>query len=117
MPQRRSVSHSFGRPGRPGNYLRRCGSAPENVRRIAVNLGEQVGDPGRWLDAVIGVEAQVAVAPVQRPRLVGLDVPQPRDGQAGPLAPVVFSPWAAPLDDREVSRRHVAINLDLMTCS
>lgn len=90
-------------------------SAPEDGRRIQLNLGKKVIDTGRRSDAAVDVEAQVAVAPVQRPRLTGLGLAQPRDREGCPLVPVTLAPWRAPLNDGEEPRRHIAVDANLTT--
>lgn len=42
---------------------------PRRWRRVARDLGKQIVDPPRRRVQVVEVEAQVAVAPVERPRL------------------------------------------------
>jgi hypothetical protein len=58
------------------------------------------------------MEAKVAVAPVQRPGVVGGCVAQPGDWEAGPFRPVVLRPWRAPLEDRQVPRSELALDAD-----
>jgi len=62
------------------------------------------------------MKAEVAVAPVQRPSLVGSAVAQSCDREAGPLWPEVFSPGRSPFDDRQVSWCNFAFDADLVQC-
>jgi hypothetical protein len=64
--------------------------------------------------AVVGVEAEIAVTPVQRPRLRGLGVAQPSDRDARPLWAEVGAPRRAALDDRQVAFRDLTLDADLM---
>src|SRR5450756_2584476 len=92
-----------------------CPSAPEDARRVAVNFGQQLVDVRGRRDEVVLLEAQVAVAPVQRPRAAGLRIAQSRDREAGPLGAQVFTPGSAPLDDGQVSWLDLAFDANLMT--
>ena len=64
--------------------------------------------------SVVDVEAEVAVAPVEGPRLFGDGVSQPGDREAGPLRAEVLAPGSAPLDDGEVSRGDLTFDADLV---
>ena len=61
------------------------------------------------------MEAEIAVAPVQGPRLVGGGVAQAGDRKAGPFRPEVLAPGGAPFDDGEVSWGDFALDADLVT--
>ena len=66
---------------------------------------------GKWL---VAVEAKVAVAPVQSPRLFGGGVTQTGDRKGGPFRPEVSTPGGTPLDDGEVSWGELAFDADLV---
>jgi Transcriptional regulator SbtR-like, C-terminal domain len=53
--------------------------APEDAGGVPVELGEQVVDLTRWRQQVVAVEAEIAVAVIQGPRLVGDGVAQACD--------------------------------------
>lgn len=89
-------------------------SAPEDAGWVAIDLGQQVVDMWGW-QPVVDVEPEVAVAPVQRPGLRCLRVPQAGDGEAGPVRPRVVLPGRAAFDDGEVPGRELAFNADLVS--
>src|SRR3954453_13682256 len=60
-------------------------SAPEDAGGVAIDFCEEVFDAVRRSNEVVEVEAQVAVSPVQGPRLAGGGVAKSGDGEAGPL--------------------------------
>lgn len=90
------------------------GSAPEDRCRVPGDLGEHGVDVRRRGEPVVLVEAQVAVAPVQRPRPGRRRVAQPDDGRGGPVGPGVVAPRCAALDDRQVSGCDLAFDTDLV---
>ena len=93
---------------------RALGLSPEDAGGVAVDLGEEVFDLVRGTQWLVEVEAKIAVAPVQGPRLVGGDVAQTGDRKARPFRPEVLAPGGAPLDDGEVSRGHLAFDAHLV---
>src|SRR5664279_3458008 len=103
------------RLSRPESQPRVWPSAPEDASRVAVNFGQQLVDVRGRCNEVVLLEAQVAVAPVQRPRASGLRIAQSRDREAGPLGAQVFTPGSAPLDDGQVSWLDLAFDANLMT--
>jgi len=87
---------------------------PEGAGRVAADLGEEIVDVGRGRCPVVGAEAVLVVAAVQRPGAGGLGVAQSCDGGAGPFLPEVLAPWGAPFNDREVRGCDLTLDADLM---
>jgi hypothetical protein len=96
--------------GRPARET----STPEDRRRVAVDLGEQLLDILGGRDAVILVEALVAVTPVQRPQPRRLRVAQPGDREPRPGRTGIRPPWRAAFHDRHMPRRDVDLDADLI---
>ncbi len=90
-------------------------SQPEDARRSAVDLVDQLAHFHGRFDAVVAVEAQVAVSPVERPRPRGLGVAQPGDRQATPLRTEVGPLRRSALDNRQVGGVDLALNSNLVT--
>jgi hypothetical protein len=63
----------------------------------------------------VAVEAQVAVAPVQRPAPRCAGVAQPGDGKAGPLRAGVHAPGRPALHDRQIPGPGIAFHPDPIT--
>ena len=88
-PRRSSGTITFNGTVRYQNCLNASawtGLSPEDRDRVAVDLGQEIVDVWRWRELVVAVEAEVAVAPVQRPRL-GADRRHARTGRSMPAAP------------------------------
>ena len=67
-----------------------------------------------WFELVVAVEAEVAVAPVQRPRLGRLRVAEPGDGEPRPFRAGALAPWRPAFDDRQVPGSDVVLDADLV---
>src|SRR3954470_1072590 len=106
---------AFGRPARlargPGRGSR---SAPEDAGGVALDFCEEVFDAVRRSNEVVEVEAQVAVSPVQGPRLAGGGVAKSGDGEAGPLRSEVLPPGLASFDDRQMARLDKTLDANLV---
>jgi hypothetical protein len=63
---------------------------------------------------VVAVEAEVAITPIQRPRLVCLGVAEPGDGEPCPIWAGAFAPRRPALHDRQVPGSDVAFDTDLV---
>src|SRR6516225_1044356 len=66
--------------------------SPEDRDGVAVDLGQEIVDVRGWFELVVAVEAEVAVAPVQRPRLGRLGVADPGDGEPCPFRADALAP-------------------------
>jgi len=67
----------------------------------------------RWRQPIVGVEAEVAISPVQRPAPGRLDVTEPGDGKSCPLRVRVVPGWPT-LDDRQMPGPDLALHADLV---
>src|SRR2546430_16748700 len=90
------------------------GLSPEDRGGVAVDLGQEIVDVRRWLELVVAVEAEIAVAPVQRPRLGRLGVAEPGDGEPCPFRADALAPGRPALDDRQLPGSDVALDADLV---
>src|SRR2546430_8746969 len=90
------------------------GLSPEDRGGVAVDLGQEIVDVRRWLELVVAVEAEIAVAPVQRPRLGGLRVAEPGDGESCPFRADALAPRWPALDDRQLPGANVVLDTDLV---
>jgi len=89
-------------------------SAPEDAGEVALDLRERGVDAWRGSQPVVNVKPKIAVAPLQRPTLRGGGVTQPGDREACPLLPEAWPPGAPPLHDRQVPRRDLALDANLV---
>lgn len=89
-------------------------SAPEDSGRVPVHLAKKFLDTLRRRDAVVEMEAEVTIAPVQRPHLVLDGVKQTGNRETGSLRPKILAPRCAALNDRQVSGSDLALNADLV---
>ena len=69
---------------------------------------------GDGVELVVAVEAEMAVAPVQRPRPGCLGVAEPGDGEPCPFRSDALAPGRPALDDRQVPGADVAFDADLV---
>src|SRR5207247_7172737 len=86
----------------------------EDRRRVTVDLLQEVIDVRRRRELLVAVEAEVTVAPVQRPRPVCLRVTEPGDGEPCPFRPGALAPGRPALHDRQVAGGNVAFDTDLV---
>ncbi len=78
-----------------------------------VDLREQLLNAHRRSHTVIGMELQVAIAPVQRPQPRGFRVTQPGDREPCPLRPDLRLPRRAAFHDRHMALGDFSINTNL----
>src|SRR5690242_6790029 len=88
--------------------------SPEDRGGVAVDLGQEIADARGWRELVVAVEAEVAVAPVQRPHVGRLGVAEPGDGEPCPFRAGAFAPGWPAFDDRQVPGSDVVLDADLV---
>jgi len=81
------------------------GLAPEDRRRIRVDLREQRVDVGSRAHPVVPMPPEIPVTPEQRPRGTRWRVPKSGDREAAPLWSEVRAPRCMALDDRDRDAR------------
>src|SRR5690349_6179050 len=81
---------------------------------VAVDLGQEIADARGWRELVVAVEAEVAVAPVQRPHVGRLGVAEAGDGEPCPFRAGAFAPGWPASDDRQVPGSDVVLDADLV---
>ena len=90
-------------------------SAPEDRRRVTVDLGEQVLHVGSRRHPLVLVEASMSVTPVQRPQTRPRGVTQPSHRKPGPLLTHPAIPGRPALHNRHQPSRHVGLDPHLIS--
>ena len=68
-----------------------------------------------WTDAVVALPPQVAVAPVEHPDAVCLDMPEPGDREPRPIPADLGRPGRSTLQNRDRPTTHVELDPDVVT--